>query len=333
MQPLVTDSLLPSAAPTGNAPRVAARRDADAAQDRDPAQPADNPVSIRVILSDDALERAAKARKAAFHIPTNVTQSRHDLARARIAQIKERIDTLKKMLMFLGKAAAKFILRELRQLAGELGQAARVLKDSAGAQPAADTSLGAVAAPVVQGADGTDAAPAASPASTADGTDAANAANAEGGQSQAAASRALAAYAAASDTAVHADADTADTPDADSATQSVAAKDTSVPGDTDKADSHDDKAATAVAESRQDPQAAQKRRQDDAQAVRDAIRAMKELLSMLKNKLRQHDKEAQKQAAEVRDTLAEVEKTAYAIENGGASNAGMSDGVGQAASA
>ncbi|EFV83671.1 hypothetical protein HMPREF0005_03470 [Achromobacter xylosoxidans C54] len=52
--------------------------------------------------------------------------------------------------------------------------------------------------------------------------------------------------------------------------------------------------------------------------MRDAIRAMKELLAMLKSKLRQHDKEAQKQVAEVRDALAEAEKTAQAIDGGGA---------------
>ncbi|CUJ50575.1 Uncharacterised protein [Achromobacter xylosoxidans] len=39
---------------------------------------------------------------------------------------------------------------------------------------------------------------------------------------------------------------------------------------------------------------------------------------MLKSKLRQHDKEAQKQVAEVRDALAEAEKTAQAIDGGGA---------------
>ncbi|AOU96341.1 uncharacterized protein AruCF_5450 [Achromobacter ruhlandii] len=152
MQSLLTDTLLPSPAPTGNDPRATVRRDADAAQDRDAAQSAEKPVSIRVILSDEALERAAKARKAAFQMATDAAQSRQDLARARVAQIKQRIDTLKKMLMFLGAAAAKAILRELRQLAGELGQAASALKDSGGA-PAATGAAPGAAAPVVHGAD------------------------------------------------------------------------------------------------------------------------------------------------------------------------------------
>lgn len=326
MQSLLTDTLLPTTATASNDTRAAARRDADAARDRDAAQPADKPVSIRVILSDDALERAAKARKAAFQMATDAAQSRHDLARARVAQIKQRIDTLKKMLMFLGKAAAKVILRELRQLAGELGQAASALKDSGGVQ-AAGASPGAAATPVVHGAsgapatDGANGAPAVSPAGTAEGADAADA---DASPPTTAASRALAAYAAASDTALDSDADASDTPAADTAAQGAAAaaradaaKTASASVDADTAGERDDK-ASAPTESRHDPQAAQQRRQGDAHAVREAIRAMKELLAMLKSKLRQHDKEAQKQVAEVRDALAEAEKTAQAIEGGGA---------------
>ncbi len=128
MQPLATDSVLPPAAPTGNDPR-AARRDADAdtkAQDPETAA-SDRPVSVRVVLSDDALERAAKARKAISQLAVDAAQSRQDFARSRVSQIKQRIEMLKKMLMFLGKAAAKSILQELRQLSGELGQAAAAL--------------------------------------------------------------------------------------------------------------------------------------------------------------------------------------------------------------
>ncbi|WP_287820212.1 hypothetical protein, partial [Achromobacter sp.] len=137
MQPLATDSVLPPAAPTGNDPR-AARRDADAdtkAQDPETAA-SDRPVSVRVVLSDDALERAAKARKAISQLAVDAAQSRQDFARSRVSQIKQRIEMLKKMLMFLGKAAAKSILQELRQLSGELGQAAAALKSSGGAAPA-----------------------------------------------------------------------------------------------------------------------------------------------------------------------------------------------------
>ncbi|MGB3820081.1 hypothetical protein, partial [Achromobacter pulmonis] len=153
MQPLAPDTPLAQTVPADHDARAAARRaDTAAGQDRDGAQAA-QPVSIRVVLSDEALERAAKARKAALHIAADAAQSRQDLARARIAQIKQRIDTLKKMLMFLGKAAAKVILRELRQLAGELGQAANALKDSGGAQLATGGSAGG-AAPVVHGAQG-----------------------------------------------------------------------------------------------------------------------------------------------------------------------------------
>lgn len=332
MQSLLTDTLLPTTAPASNDAHAAARRDADAARDRDTAQPADKPVSIRVILSDDALERAAKARKAAFQMAaTDAAQSRHDLARARVAQIKQRIDTLKKMLMFLGKAAAKVILRELRQLAGELGQAANALKESGGVL-AVGASPGAAATPVVHDASGApatggaDGAPAVSPAETAEGADAT-----EAGASTptATASRALAAYAAASDTAPDSDADASDTPAADTAAQGAAAaaradaaKTTSASVDTDTAGHQDDKASAAT-EARLDPQAAQKRREDDALAVRDAIRAMKELLAMLKSKLRQDDKEAQKQVAEVRDALAEAEKTAQAIDGGGGAASGV----------
>ncbi len=75
-----------------------------------------------------------------------------------------------------------------------------------------------------------------------------------------------------------------------------AAKDVSVPGEQDKPDgaSGEDDKSTSAADSRQERQVEQKRRQDDAQAVRDAIRAMKELLAMLKSKLRMQDKATQK---------------------------------------
>ena len=89
----------------------------------------------RQVLSDDALERAAKARKAISQLAVDAAQSRQDFARSRVSQIKQRIEMLKKMLMFLGKAAAKSILLELRQLAGELCQAASALKAGAGAPP------------------------------------------------------------------------------------------------------------------------------------------------------------------------------------------------------
>ena len=102
-------------------------------------------------MSDDALERADKARKAIAQLSASTVQSRQDQARSRVEQIKQRIEMLKKMLMLLGKAAAKAILVELRQLAGELGQAAAALKDSGGAATMG-ASVGPTTAPVVHGA-------------------------------------------------------------------------------------------------------------------------------------------------------------------------------------
>lgn len=58
---------------------------------------------------------------------------------------------------------------------------------------------------------------------------------------------------------------------------------------------------------------------------------MKELLAMLKSKLRQQDKAAQKQVREVQDALDEATKTAQAIEGGG-TGGGLDSGMGGAMS-
>lgn len=51
---------------------------------------------------------------------------------------------------------------------------------------------------------------------------------------------------------------------------------------------------------------------------------------MLKSKLRMQDKATQKQVAEVQDALADAEKTAHAIEGGGAMSGLDSGGLGAA---
>lgn len=334
MQSLLTDTLLPTTVTTGSDTHATARRDVETVQDPDAEQqPTDKPVSIRVILSDDALERAAKARKAVFQM-ADAAQSRHDLARTRVAQIRQRIDTLKRMLMLLGKAAAKAILRELRQLAGELGQAANALKDSGGVQDAAGAPPAAAATPVVQSASGAAATesagdtPAISPAGAAED---ARATGSSAGPSTptAAASRALAAYAAASDITMDTDASASDTPATDTAARADAAKSASVPDDTDTASDRNDNVG-ALAGSRLASQAARKRRDDGALSaamVRGAIRDMKELLAMLTSKLRQNDRAAQKQLAAVHDTLAEAERAAQAIGGGAMRGIGRVGGI------
>lgn len=106
--------------------------------------------SVRVVLSEDALERAAKAREALTQLTAVSAQSDKDAARAKLAEIKQRIKMLKMMLSMVGPAAAKGIIAELRQLAGQLSQAAATLQSGSGA--GGGVSVAPMTTPAVQGA-------------------------------------------------------------------------------------------------------------------------------------------------------------------------------------
>lgn len=70
-----------------------------------------------------------------------LAESKKTKARARVAEIKQRVDELKRLVSLFGAMAPKALLRELQQLAGELKSAAKELKEGWGSS----SSGGAVA--------------------------------------------------------------------------------------------------------------------------------------------------------------------------------------------
>lgn len=99
--------------------------------------------SVQVNLSAAAQSKLAlsKAVRAGMEQHQQAKKAR---ARERVAEVKKRIDELKKMLMMFGGMAPKALIRELKQLAGELKVAAKDLQEggSAGSSaPATDMPL------------------------------------------------------------------------------------------------------------------------------------------------------------------------------------------------
>jgi hypothetical protein len=140
---------------------------------------------------DAMTERLAKMREALNRIqamPSGAAQ-RKDMARARIQQLKDRIEAMRQMMVGLSPAAAKAMAREIRAMAHELKQAAGVLMsggesaDAAGSGAAAADAGADATGANASGADATAQATAAEPgaATAADGagavTEAVSAAN------------------------------------------------------------------------------------------------------------------------------------------------------------
>ncbi len=108
--------------------------DASASAAKAGSEPEQQP-SVTVTLSEYAQKRA-KSMRDAFgklrEMQARQDESRKDAARQRLEDIKKRIEMLKQLVMALGPAGAKGALRQLKQLAQELGQVASVLKEPSG---------------------------------------------------------------------------------------------------------------------------------------------------------------------------------------------------------
>ncbi|OLU14466.1 hypothetical protein BVH01_18165 [Pseudomonas sp. PA1(2017)] len=108
--------------------------DASASAAKAGSEPEQQP-SVTVTLSEYAQKRA-KSMRDAFgklrEMQARQDESRKDAARQRLEDIKKRIEMLKQLVMTLGPAGAKGALRQLKQLAQELGQVASVLKEPSG---------------------------------------------------------------------------------------------------------------------------------------------------------------------------------------------------------
>lgn len=90
--------------------------------------PQKNNASVQVNLSEAARSRLtlSKAVRASIDLQQHTKKAQ---ARERVAKVKQRIDELKKMLIMFGGLAPKALIRELKQLAGELKSAAKDLQD------------------------------------------------------------------------------------------------------------------------------------------------------------------------------------------------------------
>ncbi len=117
--------------------------------------------AVEAELAKARQEETAAARQQAASVSgaggmrgVSAQKIAQDMARERIAQIKERIAQLKMLLVTLGGAAAKAVLQELRQLGAELKQAAAALNSSSSSAPAASVAAPAAAASPAPAGDG-----------------------------------------------------------------------------------------------------------------------------------------------------------------------------------
>lgn len=103
-----------------------------AAESEAAVEPEKQRPSVTLTLSDYTRKRMQTMREATAKMRAMQSaqqEARKDAARQRLEDIKRRIEMLKQLVMALGPAAAKGALRQIKQLAEELGQAASVLKE------------------------------------------------------------------------------------------------------------------------------------------------------------------------------------------------------------
>ena len=149
-------TITPSGASAALPSKTAAMRttdDASASAAKAGSEPEQQP-SVTVTLSEYAQKRA-KSMRDAFgklrEMQARQDESRKDAARQRLEDIKKRIEMLKQLVMALGPAGAKGALRQLKQLAQELGQVASVLKEPSGG---GTSSVGVAQTSAAQGESG-----------------------------------------------------------------------------------------------------------------------------------------------------------------------------------
>ncbi|UJR56248.1 cell envelope biogenesis protein TolA [Dickeya zeae] len=233
--------------------------------------------SVMVQFSDEVRKRIDATMRARM---SKLNSADQDLARGRIEQIKRRIQMLKMMLMSLaGQSVPPGVLREIRQLAAELGQAAKTLSGGSGGA-ATDTAGGENQSGVAAESGGAAALSAATATSSTSSTSTA-------GDSASAESAALGEHAAGTSSATKSG-------EGDASAQ--------------EAKQWQDVAAAFIERSAGSPQ-----HRADAKSVQDAVRELKSLLAMAKNASRHDDKEAQKQIRAINQSIADIEKTVQSM--------------------
>lgn len=316
-------------------------------------KPKEETASVRVVLSDDALERAAKARQGITELSHTSSQSDKDAARAKLAEIKQRIKMLKMMLSMMGPSAAKGIIAELRQLAGQLSQVAATLQSGtgggggmsvapmtapvvhgAGAAAGGAAGMGAMGAgadmgmagiSAATGADASGAGASEAGASAPGASDAASAATASGAEASGATTAAAAAAAAPASgvtqatTAATPGTGQAEAPDVPGATAASANAATADTAETAKA--NDDQDATTsssvMSSALQERHREARQRQADARAVKELIQELKALREAAERMLRQQGESDAKQFGDIDAALSKAEQSAQALNSSG----------------
>jgi hypothetical protein len=250
-----------------------ARRGDEAASRNTPTSAATaDPKSAAQLTLGAALKKAGEtARAFGDSLTTRFDEARKSSAREQVAQIRERIQMLKRLILLFG--GSKALLRELKQLAGALAAAADVLKGGGGG--------GSASAGLEQGALYTEAgvpASGASPAAqTNNGSPGSEAAESSDEQREA---EALAAQAESELAALGAKADPQDPPATDD--------------------------APTLAPAPVDGQQAQRRA--DADLLEKALRELKVLLALAKSAQRKADRDDQKRIKDIEEQVEQVEQ-------------------------
>lgn len=273
-----------------------ARTDTDASSttrvgaQADASQEQPSVTSVLVQFSDEVRKRIDATMRASMSKMNSIDQ---DLARGRIEQIKRRIQMLKMMMLSLvGQSVPPGILREIRQLAAELGQAAKTLNEGGGSSVANTGTVG-----VVGGENQSSA--------VADGSGDAS----SGDTSASALSGAMTASVAGERAPVESEGV------GEAGDQAAGAS---------AAEKSDGEASAQEAEQLQSVAAAitergagSQQRRADAKSVQDAVRELKSLLAMVKNASKKDDKEAQKQIQAINQYIADTEKTVQSMNMAG----------------
>ena len=277
-----------STAASVKAPAARRADDASASTAKATGEPEQQP-SVTVTLSEYAQKRAKSMRDAFGKLrdmQARQAETRKDAARQRLEDIKKRIEMLKQLVMALGPAAAKGALRQLKQLAQELGQVAAVLKEPSGG--------GGTAVGTARAGSGESVASAAQETATVDAVNEV-----------------------APDAAVEAD---AGTPEVNAETAELAAGEEAEEGDDPVASEDEAGAQAQAATSQAGNQRNERQRRADAEELKKVAGQLKQLLAMVRSQISgKPDEESRKLIEGIDKQLAEVEKAATGMSSGGVS--------------
>ena len=266
---------------------VARRGDESASRNTQTAAATADPKSAAQLTLGAALKKAGEtARAFGDALTTRFDEARKSSAREQVAQIRERIQMLKRLILLFG--GSKALLRELKQLAGALAAAADVLKDGGGG--------GSASAGLEQGALYTEAGVPASGAPTAAQTEDGSPGSEAAESSDEREAEALAAQAESELAALGAKADPQDPPATDD--------------------------APTLASAPVDGQQAQRRA--DADLLEKALRELKALLALAKSAQRKADRDDQKRIKDIEEQVEQVEQAVGELKAPASLSAGFS---------